>query len=274
MALAIKPGLNLKSKMLVTDLEIPFVKHTYTRKEQRQETFQLREKSWIGKNNIGYVLFRNEDINHVLRDGRWHTAIGLLADINPNLTVEFKNRRKKGLMALNGEAHAKLKKLVMPAFNATHVNSIRPFMNHLMGELLHSLSEKKEIDLQKDIFNYYPIPILCKLFGIPSEDWELFSDWSHLMFNIFNLNGEIDQKKVASAQNLFDEYTTELIKNKRKNLTDDLLSDLIRSEQDGDKLSNEELTMLIEIIIASGIDTTRCQLGLFTRTLLENVCKL
>ena len=270
MALAIRLGPNLKSKMLASELNIPFVEHTFTRREQKEYIFQLREKSWIGKNNIGYVFFRNEDINSVLRDSRWHTAIGLLADINPNLTPEFKQRRKKGLMALNGDAHLRLKKLVMPAFNSTHVNNIRPFMGILMHELLNSLKEKNEIDLQKDIFNYYPIPILCKLFGVPSEDWKLFSDWSYLMFNIFSLNGEIDQEKVASTQSLFDEYTTELIKNKRKNLTNDLLSDLIRSEQDGDKLSNEELVMLIEIIIASGIDTTRCQLGLFARTLLEN----
>lgn len=256
--------------MLVSELDIPFVDHTYTRREQKEETFQLRDKSWIGKNNIGYVLFRNKDISSILRDSRWHTAIGLLADINPNLTPEFKKRRKNGLMALNGDPHLRLKKLVMPAFNNTHVNNIRPFMSSLIKELLQSLNEKKEIDLQKDIFNYYPIPILCKLFGIPGEDWQLFSDWSYLMFNIFNLNGEIDQAKVASTQVLFDEYTNELIKNKRKNLTDDLLSDLIRSEQDGDKLSNEELIMLVEIIIASGIDTTRCQLGLFVRTLLEN----
>jgi cytochrome P450 len=256
--------------MLVSELDIPFVKHTYTRREQKEETFELRNKSWIGKNNIGYVLFRNEDINAFLRDGRWHTAVGLLAEINPNLTPEFKERRKKGLMALNGDAHLRLKKLVMPAFTATHANSLRPFMKQLMVELLQSFQNETVIDLQKDIFNYYPIPILCKLFGIPSEDWKLFSDWSYLMFNIFNLNGEIDQQKVSSAQSMFDVYTSNLIDDKRKNLTDDLLSDLIRSKQDGDKLTNEELTMLIEIIIASGIDTTRCQLGLFTRTLLEN----
>ena len=99
--------------MLVSELDIPFVKNTYTRFEQREETFSLREQTWIGKNNIGYVLFRHEDINNILKDSRWHTAIGLLAELNSNLPMEFKQRRKKGLMALNGEAHLRLKKLVI-----------------------------------------------------------------------------------------------------------------------------------------------------------------
>jgi cytochrome P450 len=256
--------------MLVSELDIPFIKHTYTRREQREETFAIREETWIGKNNVGYVLFRNKDINAFLRDGRWHTAIGLLAELNPNLTPEFKLKRKKGLMALNGEDHSRLKRLITPSFTSTQSDLIRPFMRNLMEELIERFSNQEEIDLQKDIFNYYPIPILCKLFGIPDYDMKLFSDWSSVLFNIFNLNGNIDQEKVASAQHDFDEYTNQLIQNKRQNLTDDLLSSLILTEENGDKLSNEELIMLVEIIIASGIDTTRCQLGLFTRTLLQN----
>jgi cytochrome P450 len=256
--------------MLVSELDIPFVKNTYTRFEQREETFSLRGQTWIGKNNIGYVLFRHEDINNILKDSRWHTAIGLLAELNSNLPMEFKQRRKKGLMALNGEAHLRLKKLVMPAFTAKHSDNLRPFMVSLMNELIDSLDGKSTVDLQKDIFNYYPIPILCKLFGIPDADWKMFSDWSHLMFNIFNLNGEINHDKVSVAQKEFDEYTSNLINEKRKNLTDDLLSNLIISEENGDKLSTEELIMLIEIIIASGIDTTRCQLGLSSKTILKN----
>lgn len=261
--------------MLIQDLEVPSVKykHTYTRKEHRKETFDLREETWIGKNNLGYVIFRHEDVSAFLRDSRWHTAIGLLSELNPNLSPEFKLKRKNGLMALNGAEHARLKKLVMPAFNASHVDSLRPFMKSLMKELLDKNLHKNEIDFQKDIFNYYPIPILCKLFGIPDKDWQLFSDWSNLMLSIFNFNNEISQEKIQKAQRSFDEYTAKLIFDKKQNLSNDLLSALIKAEENGDKLSNQELTMLIEIIIASGIDTTRCQLGLTMNTMLENNLK-
>jgi cytochrome P450 len=256
--------------MLVSELDIPFIKHTYTRREQREETFSTRDQTWIGKNNIGYVLFRNKDITAILRDSRWHTAMGLLAELNPNLTPEIKKKRKKGLLALNGDDHLRLKKLITPFFTSAQSDLIRPFMKKIMEELIEGLSDREEIDLQKDIFNYYPIPILCKLFGVPDYDIELFSNWSSVLFNIFNLNASVDQEKISSAHAAFDEYTTKLIENKRQNLTNDLLSSLIQAEENGDKLSNEELIMLVEIIIASGIDTTRCQLGLFTKILLEN----
>jgi cytochrome P450 len=256
--------------MLVSELDIPFVKDAYIRTEQKEETFATRKETWIGKNNVGYVLFRNKDINAFLRDGRWHTAIGLLAELNPNLTPELKLRRKNGLMASNGDDHLRLKRLITPSFTSARSDLIRPFMKNLMKELIQKFSNQEEIDLQKDIFNYYPIPILCKLFGIPDYDIELFSDWSSVLFDIFNLNGNIDQEKLASVQHSFDQYTNELIESKRKNLTDDLLSSLIKAEEDGDKLSNDELVMLIQVIVASGIDTTKCQLGLLTKTLLQN----
>jgi cytochrome P450 len=256
--------------MLVSQLEIPFVKHTYSRKEQREEIFSLRKKTWIGKNNVGYVLFKNEDIKSFLKDSRWHTAVGLLAELNPNLTPEFKVKRKKGLMALNGDDHLRLKRLIMPSFTVSHTDTIRPFMRELMEDLIDGLLNHEEIDLQKNVFNYYPIPIICKVLGVPDYDLELFSNWSSLIFDIFNLSQNINQEKLLSAQSSFDNYIHNLIEYKRKNLTEDLLSSLIQAEENGDKLSNEELTMLVEIIIAGGIDTTRCQLGLFFKTILEN----
>jgi len=166
----------------VNELSLPFIKKTFTNSHQVIEALEVAQETWIAKNNLGYVLLHHEDVSAFLKDSRWHTAMGLLSELNPNLTPEFKEKRKKGLMALNGQDHDRLKRMVLPAFSVHSADIHRPYMRSLMNKLTVNLRYKNVLDLQKEIFNYYPIPILCKLFGIPDADWKMFSDWSHLMF--------------------------------------------------------------------------------------------
>lgn len=254
----------------VNDLDLPTIDTTFPRREQKGYALDVASKSWLAKNAVGFTALKHEDVSHILKDSRWHTALGLFAELNPNLTKEFKEKRKKGLLALNGENHSRLKRMVNPSFSVLNADKNRPFMNQLMHDLIEQKFNIGTVDLQKDIFNYYPIPTLCRIIGVPESDWKLFSEWSNFMFKIFNLNAEVSSDEVRNAQQNFDEYTSSLIAEKRKSPADDLISSLLQIEQNGDKLSLEELTMLIEITIASGIDTTRCQLGLTSRMILEN----
>jgi cytochrome P450 len=254
----------------VNDLDLPFIKNIDTKKHNINQNLQISKDSWIAKNYIGYSILSHEDCSSILKDSRWHSALGLLMELNPNMSTSMKERRKKGLGSLNDEAHNKIKKLITPAFNSSYINQIRPFMKEVIENLIEPYLSLGEVDLQKDIFFYYPIPIICKVLGIPKVDLELFSNWSKILFNIFNLSGEFDQTLIENAQKEFDLYSLNLIEEKRKNKTNDLLSQLIEAEESGDRLSSENLIMLIEIIIASGIDTTRSQLGLAMKLLLDN----
>lgn len=255
---------------LVTDLNLPFIKSVINKKEEINNILEIAKDNWLAKNPIGYVVITQEHCSAILKDQRWHSAVGLLSEINPNLSDKFKKRRQRGLLALDGEAHARIKRLVIPAFTNSVSDHLRPFMHELMESLLQPYLDKGKMDIQKDVFHYYPIPILCKLFGIPDSDWELFSNWSTLMFEVFNTSGEFDKEKIEKAQLEFDNYAEKLIEDKRRNKTNDLLSTLIQAEESGDKLSSEDLIMLIEIIIVTGIDTTRSQLGLIMGLLIKN----
>jgi cytochrome P450 len=64
-----------------------------------------------------------------------------------------------------------------------------------------------------------------------------------------------------SAQAELDEYTNQLIADRRNSPADDLLTDLIAAEEEGDRLSNDELVMMVNAVIVGGTDTTRNQLG-------------
>lgn len=253
----------------VNDLKLPMVdtkfipseRNTYEQLEQAREVAQ---QSWIAKTAFGFAILHHDDIQSILRDKRWYNALTLIVKANPYTSEEFKERRAQSIICLEGEDHLRIRKLVQPAFNPSNIDKLRPYMRIYMNKLIDSVINNGECDLQKDVFDKYPVNMICKILGVPDDDWMLFNEWTKNTFKNFGINFNEDTDAIIETQKQFEEYSTKTIEQKRTNLGDDLLSDLIRAEESGDKLSFSELKMLVEAIIVSGIDTTRSQLGIST----------
>jgi cytochrome P450 len=140
--------------------------------------------------------------------------------------------RRRSILAMEGEDHARLRRLVAPAFNPQAADRLRPFMREVVGGLLDGFHDPGRCELVFDRCEPYPIPIICELLGAPKEDWRQFSAWATDIFRIFN-----------------------------QNLAEDLLSDLIAVEEAGDRLSTEEFVSLAVAMLMAGTDTTRNQLA-------------
>jgi cytochrome P450 len=92
-------------------------------------------------------------------------------------------------------------------------------------------------DVVADIARQYPIPIICELLGAPRCDWQLFSDWAEDIFKIFAWNVANDEPVIMAACDELDAYINDMVAERRRNLTDDLISQLIRADDDGDRLA-------------------------------------
>ena len=259
----------------VNELELPFVdtkfipngKDTYA---LLQHTREVAEQSWIAKTAFGFALLRHKDIEAILKDKRWHNALTLIVKANPFTTEEFKKRRVLSIICLEDEDHSRIKKLIQPAFNPASVNKLRPYMRQYMNEIIDDIYSRGECDLQTEVFDKYPVNMICKILGVPNDDWVLFNEWANKTFKNFGIQFSEATDTILKTQKAFEDYSTNIIEYKRNNLGDDLLSDLIRAEVSGDKLTFEELKMIVEVIIVAGIDTTRSQLGITTLMISEN----
>jgi cytochrome P450 len=134
-------------------------------------------------------------------------------------------------------------------------------MREVIGSLVDAVAPTGRADIAVDICEPYPIPIICELLGAPKEDWKQFSRWATDVLRIFNGNLQEDLPTIMAAQDELDEYTRGLIAARRSEPRDDLLTDLIAAEESGDRLTTEELVMMVEAVIVAGTDTTRNQLG-------------
>ncbi len=250
--------------VLVSELDLPAVEgdRLNAGPDTRTVVAGLAAQNWMAKSPFGYVLLRHEDCVAVLKDRRWHSATRLLAELN-QITDEryLKRQQRPSILSMEGDEHQRVRRLVSGAFTPRSADRLRPFMREVMNGLVAEVADDGSCEFVSQVCEPYPIPIICELLGAPKQDWEQFSAWATAIFQIFNddLADHVDE--VCDAGEALDAYVLELIEARRGDPRDDLLSDLIAAEEQGDRLSNPELIMLVEAVILAGTDTTRNQLA-------------
>lgn len=247
---------------LASELDLPEIPLDAGTFEERQAYRRaLPPETWLVKNLIGYGVLHYEDAIGVLRDKRWHSASGRIPELMGITRQDFLSRQRGSILSAEGDEHVRLRRLVAPAFNPRAADRLRPFMRGVMNDLIDPVAATGHADFVADVTEPYPIPIICELLGAPRSDWQLFSRLASDVLEIFSddLADKIDL--VMAAQDELDEYTRGLIAARRSKPAEDLITDLIAAEEAGDKLSTDELVMMVNAVIVGGTDTTRNQLG-------------
>lgn len=234
-----------------------------SRADRQAQTRAVAKETWIARNEIGYTVLHYDSVMGVLRDKRWHSAVGLLSQLRQITDEEFLSRRNRvSILNAEGDVHVRLRRLVAPAFSPRSADRLRPFMRETVNKLVDTVSASGYAEVVRDICEPYPIPIICELLGAPKEDWQSFSVWATDILRVFSDNLNNETKIVMKAQDEINAYTRNLIAARRDVPLDDLLTDLINAQEAGDTLNTDELEMMVEAVIVGGTDTTRNQLGL------------
>ncbi|WAJ44205.1 cytochrome P450 [Mycobacterium sp. Aquia_216] len=212
-----------------------------------------------GPEVLSYKLVRT-----VLRDHRFVTAQGLGLDAQGVTSGPLWDRATANILGLDGAAHQRLRRLVSKAFAPRAAERLRTLAAEIIDSLVDPFTKTGHCDIVSDIAQGYPTPVICALLGASAKDWQLFSDWVNDIKKIFEWNIAADEPLILAAWNELDAYLEDLIDHRRENLTDDLISDLIRAEDPavpGDRLTHDELIMLCGTLLGAGTDTTRNQLA-------------
>ena len=247
---------------LVSELELPFLDTVGMERQDAIDAIEAaRARHWLARTEVGYSVTRYADVTAILRDKRFHSALSMLPRMSGIEDSGYMAQRRQSILSMEGEEHARLRRLVAPAFTPASANRLRPTMREVVGELVDRFADRGECELVADVCEPYPIPIICELLGAPPQDWKLFSGWATDIFRIFNANLVEDLPLIEKAAGELSAYVSDMIAERRKDPREDLLSDLIAVEEEGDRLSTEEMAMLAEAVLMAGTDTTRNQLA-------------
>ncbi|GIQ78110.1 cytochrome P450 [Bradyrhizobium sp. RD5-C2] len=154
--------------------------------------------------------------------------------------------------------HTRLRGLVVKAFTARRVEDMRPRIQHVVDETLDRIIPQGKMDLIEDFAFRLPVTIICDMLGIPEEHRDAFyngsRDGGRLLEPVPLTAEEIKQGNAGNAMAAM--YFHQLFELRRKQPGDDLTTQLVQAEEDGQKLTNEELTANIILLFGAGHETT------------------
>jgi cytochrome P450 len=209
-------------------------------------------------------------VHSVLRDPRFQVPQGMFLAAQDITSGPIWDRVATNLICLDGDEHHRLRRLVCKAFTPRATARLRGAISDVINQLVDRHAAEGRCEVVTDIARRYPIPIICALLGAPPEDWELFSDWTDDIFKVFSWNAADEVSAILTAWEALDAYIDDMVSHRRDALTDDLISELIRAEDDGDRLSAGELRMLVAGLLMAGTDTTRNQLAASVHVLCDH----
>ena len=231
---------------------------------------RLREEHPVNLTPEGdWRLTRYRDVHRLLHDAPagMRTSSGRL----PGQSEEDAVLNPATFMLLQDPpAHTRLRRLVSKAFTPRAVESWRPRVEAITGQLLDAVADRGSMDLIADLALPVPSTLICELMGIPVSDRDAFTSWTtdatHGLATSRNKATPEVQQRVAAAGIGLAGYFNRLFEQRRGAPGDDLLSVLIAAEEAGDRLSEAELLSQSIGLLIAGFETT---IGLIGNGLTE-----
>ncbi len=240
---------------------------------------QLREHYPVHRSDLGpWLITRWADVHTVLRrpgtsvDERNLPEGRRRRDRLVELDPKRADRASHAILNIDPPDHTRLRKLVSKAFTPRAVERIRARTAELTDEILDDLARRNEpVDLIADLAFPLPFQVISELLGMPEGDRDQLRAWSHTLTQVLDPLLVMEHAEaIVEASDRMVEVVTAAIAWKRQRDDDDLLSALIRAEDDGDVLSDHELIDNVTLLYLAGHETTVNLIGNGTNALLDH----
>ena len=228
---------------------------------------ELRRKDPVHRMRLveAWALTRYEDVQDVLIDHKRFT----------NAERNYDYMQYRTFLDLDPPDHTRLRGLVSKAFTPRAVRELGPRIQGLVDELLDAVAGKDRIELISDFAFPLPVIVIAEMLGVPAGDRARFREWSYDIALSVNplLNSEQIERVQQATEELFD-YFEGIIEQRRQAPQNDLISALLAAEEEGDRLTHEELLSTLVLLLVAGNETTRNLIGNGMLALLKSPAQL
>ena len=175
--------------------------------------------------------------------------------------------------------HPKLRVLVTQAFTPNRISRLESRIRKLTQELLRPSLLRGEMDFAADFAIQLPLKVIAEMIGFPAADWERLRSWSDL---ILGLSQTVESQQAGAAAGAalraikveITECIGQPIEDRRARPQDDLITELIQAEVDGEQLAREEISSFVELLLVAGHETTTNLLNSAILTFTEKPVEL
>lgn len=187
----------------------------------------------------------------------------------PDHLVPFYDVEAHSMLELEPPRHTRLRGLVLRAFTTRRIAAMAPEIEALCHSLIDGF-EGKETDLLASYAQRMPVIVIARLLGIPEEMGDDLLAWSHAMVAMYQAQRSREtENRAAAAATDFVAFLRGYAEERRTRPADDLITHLLQAEQDGDRLSMDELITTCILLLNAGHEATVHTMGNGIKTLLE-----
>jgi cytochrome P450 len=272
----------------VSELELPMFDHTEPSlggERFHEAMADLRAHGWLAQHPFGYMVMDREACEFFLRTRSAIFPGMKIAEIFGVTEGPLYEEMKRNILHVNGPDHTRLRSLVNPALSPRAVERYRPVMREFLAELLEQAiadcpgtpndrggpDQEIRCEFVEAFAKPYPSMAIAYVMGAPLADaprLHHWSNWIQRQFDAISMANERD--RIEQAVGEFYEYAEALVRVRRKDPRDDLISKLIEAEEQGDRLSDVECINLVFNVLVGGVDTSQSQLAHAIRLLAEH----
>jgi cytochrome P450 len=192
----------------------------------------------------GWIAYRYDDCSRILRDAKTFTSTAYDATIGMVMGHM--------ILGMDDPEHRTNRNLVAHAFRERSLARWEPeFIGPIIDELIDRFAADGQADLVRQLTFEFPVRVIARLLGLPEEDFPQFQRWS---VELIGLVADID-RGLAASESLRD-YFAGVVAERRARPAEDVISDLVAAEVDGERLTDEAIYAFLRLLLPAGAETT------------------
>ena len=224
-----------------------FARNPYPTWAEGRARCPVERSEFLGRAN--YRVLRHRDAEAVLRDPETFSSRINQGTMGPYMGTL--------LLAKDGPEHTRYRALVSHAFRTRALERWeRELIRPTIERLLDAIAPRGRADLVQDVTRQYPVQVIAGIVGVPLEDHPRFQAWADAI-----AAGPLAPEPGLAASRAMREYLTPIVEARRASPRDDLISDIVTAEIDGERLDDEHVYGFLRLLMPAGAETTFRALG-------------
>ncbi|MCW2889070.1 MAG: cholest-4-en-3-one 26-monooxygenase [Streptosporangiaceae bacterium] len=203
-----------------------------------------------------WAVTRHEDVVYVSRHPEMfssHTRTSMFEEFTDDEILMY------GMMMLFQDPpdHTKNRGLVNKGFTPRMIKQLEGHIRDICNELIDEVAPLGETDFVEHFAAPLPLYVICELLGAPVEDRDKIFEWSNKLvgFNDPEYTGAVQDAAVVAGELMA--YAGALAAERRNSPRDDIATQLLKTDENGDRLSDEEFQLFVMMLVIAGTETTR-----------------
>ena len=227
---------------------------------------EMRRLDPVHASPIGtWMLFDYDDCFQLLRDPALSVDEKNLANFDQERLAAFldavdgdvEELERTSILGIDPPDHTRLRRLVSKAFTPRTIEALRPRIQELVDEALDRIQAQGQADVISELAFTLPFDVISEMLGMPEGETQALRSWSEdIVKTLDPIITEDEIKAAVVANRAMDAHIANVISWKRENPADDLLTAMIEAEEDGDRMSSQELSDQVGLLFIAGHETT------------------